>query len=185
MPTIDVESLLERTFITEPDKHGDQHRATIEGFEETKDKTADGTELLYKFKCKVGREQFEQIQTYNQMLQWVDQDIHHDPKVENIMAILHHRRAGAKWELLVEWEESVVPTWVPFDSVYSIDPATVAIYGRRNKLLDKPGWKRLKRLARNTKKLARMVHHFFDSRPSRGARSNLSLDDTPVKQPYL
>ena len=46
----------------------------------------------------------------------------------------------------------------PIDIIAKDDPMTCAIYGRDNKLLDLPGWKRLKTLAKREKKILRMVN---------------------------
>jgi hypothetical protein len=38
------------------------------------------------------------------------------------------------------------------------DPVTCAIYARENGLLDQPGWKRFKHIAKNEKKFTRIVN---------------------------
>ena len=74
LPTIDVTDLLGRTFITTPDHDGEQKRAKIEHAQFLQQRTADKMEPLIRFKCKAGDERFEQILTYNRMLQWCEQD---------------------------------------------------------------------------------------------------------------
>ena len=59
-----------RMFITTPNENGEHSRARIEGAGFMQQRTADGAEPLIKFKCRVGDEKFEQILTYNRMLQW-------------------------------------------------------------------------------------------------------------------
>jgi hypothetical protein len=40
-------------------------------------------------------------------------------------------------------------TYEPLDIIIRDDPATLAIYAKKNNLLDKPAWKRLNHVARN------------------------------------
>jgi hypothetical protein len=47
---------------------------------------------------------------------------------------------------------------VPLKIVAVDDPVSCAIYARENDLLDKPGWKRLKHIAKREKKFTRMVN---------------------------
>ena len=78
LPTIDVSDLLGRSFISNPDVNGEKRHIQIDSIEATKDATADYTERLYKFKCKVKDKVYEEIMTYNRMLEWVDRDVHRD-----------------------------------------------------------------------------------------------------------
>ena len=56
----------------------------------------------------------------------------------------------------MEWE-SGEKTWEPVKLIGLDDPVTVAIYAKKNNLLDQPGWKRFKKLANRQKKMIRMV----------------------------
>ena len=47
----------------------------IEGTDRT---SADHTQWMHKFQCKVGNKVFEELKTHNQMLDWVDRDLHKD-----------------------------------------------------------------------------------------------------------
>ena len=78
LPTVDVSDLLGHTFISEPDENEEQMRARIGGIETTEESTSDDTQRLYKFKCEVNDKAFEEILTYNRMLNWVDRDCHKD-----------------------------------------------------------------------------------------------------------
>jgi hypothetical protein len=73
---------------------------------------------------------------------------------------LHHSHwnyKGSKYNVEVEWEDGS-KTWEPLASMIATDPATMAAYGKENNLLEEPGWKRLKRIARRAKVLRRMVN---------------------------
>ena len=121
--------------------NGEQRRIQIESIEATKDATADYTERLYKFKCKVKDEVNEEIMTYNRMLEWVDRDVHRDD-FYNFTAIKAHRLhpdpKGLKgmglenapvgsYQLLIEWESGET-TWENYQLIYADDPVTVAMF---------------------------------------------------------
>ena len=53
-------------------------RAKISRIEVIKETSADYSQRMYKFQCNVGDKVFEEIKTYNQMLDWVDRDLHKD-----------------------------------------------------------------------------------------------------------
>jgi hypothetical protein len=64
---------------------------------------------------------------------------------------------GSQCNLLIEWEGGEI-TSVPLKIVTIDDPVSCAIYACENDLLDKPGWKRFKHIARREKKFTRMVN---------------------------
>jgi hypothetical protein len=125
LPTIEVANLLGCTFISEPDETGEQMWAKISRIEATEETSADYTQRMYKFQCEVRDKVFEEIKTYNQMLDWVDQDLHKDDMFafELIKAHrLHPDPTGEKemgmdnaargsYQLLVEWASGET-TWV-------------------------------------------------------------------------
>ena len=108
LPTINIDDIVGRTFITSPYSTGEQVRAQIDGATITQQRTADGMELLIKFQCKVGNKRFEEIVTYNKMLQWCNQHKHGDEFYIIDSAIGHRqkrRRDGKpsnQWEVLVQ-----------------------------------------------------------------------------------
>jgi hypothetical protein len=59
--------------------------------------------------------------------------------------------------LLIEWE-NVEITKDPVKIIAADDPVTCAIYARENGLLDQPGWKRFKHIAKNEKKFTGTVN---------------------------
>ena len=153
MPTINVGNLLGRSFITDPDEEGEQLRARIESIEDTEDSTADGKQRLWKFKCRVGNDKFQEVLTYNQMLDWCEREQTSDDMYK-FDAILDHRWDSSKrrWEVLVLWATSE-RTWVNLSTIWEDDPPTVAMYAKRNNLLNTPGWKRCRRLFRTEKNI--------------------------------
>ena len=159
MPTINVGSLIDRTFISDPDEDGEQLRAQVQNIEDTGKHTADGREALYEFKCKVGEKTFEEIMTYNQMLEWCNRDLDKDDMYK-IQGIVGHKRDPndrGKYLLLIHWDCGT-QTWNNFATTFADDPVTVSMYAKKNGLLEIDGWKRCKRIVKNTKILARMAN---------------------------
>jgi hypothetical protein len=64
---------------------------------------------------------------------------------------------GSKITLLIEWEYGEI-TKEPLSIIAADDPVTCAIYARENGLLNQPGWKRFKHIAKNQQKFTRMVN---------------------------
>ena len=63
---------------------------------------------------------------------------------------------GSSYNVLVQWEDGT-ETWEPLALMIASDPATLAAYARTHDMLDTPGWKKLKRIARRAHVLQRMV----------------------------
>ena len=171
LPTVDVGDLMGRTFITDPQDDGEQTRAKVVGIEALAEATADNAERLYKFKCTVKDKVYEEIMTYNRMLDWVDRDIHRDDmyKFVGIQAHrLHPDPTGEKglgydkaekgsYQLLIEWESGEV-TWVNYKLVFQDDPITLSLYAQKNGLLNTRKWRECKKFIKNAKTMARMAN---------------------------
>ena len=61
------------------------------------------------------------------------------------------------YNVMVEWENGEI-TSEPLQLIAADDPVTCAIYGKDNGLLDLPGWKKFKSIAKRQKKFTRMVN---------------------------
>ena len=64
---------------------------------------------------------------------------------------------GLPYNIMFEWETGEV-TAQPLVIIAANDPVTYAIYAKDNNLLDTPGWKQFKRLAKRAKKFLRCVN---------------------------
>jgi hypothetical protein len=64
---------------------------------------------------------------------------------------------GATDNVMVEWETGEITT-EPLSIVAAEDPVMCAIYASNSNLLDKPGWKRFRSIAKRRKKLFRMAN---------------------------
>jgi hypothetical protein len=69
----------------------------------------------------------------------------------------HPEYKGSAYNVLVQWEDGS-ETYEPLDIIIKDDPVSVASYAAENNLIDTPGWKRVKHIAKNQKKLQRMVN---------------------------
>lgn len=160
LPTLRVESLLGRTFIEDPKSDGEQRRAKIVSFETTGTKTPDKVDEVYRFRCKVGENTFDEVMTYNKMLEWCDRDLDKDDMYK-IEGILDHdwetlENGRRQLRVLVDWATGQ-KTWEPYNRIMQDDPVTLALYAKKHKLLGRPEWRGCRKLAKTDKRLARMV----------------------------
>ena len=156
LPTLNAAKLMGRTFITLPDSNEEQHRAKIEDIEASGEMTPDKKQPLFKFKCSVGEKKFEEIMTYNRMLEWVERDKDLNDHFR-LLAIQGHKKFNGDWYVLVLWANGK-RTWNRLSTTIRDDPITVALYAQRNGLLDEKGFKDLKKYVKNRKTLGRMVN---------------------------
>ena len=84
-------------------------------------------EPLIKFRCKVGERHFEEVMTYNRMLQWCDQ--HKDSgEFYRLVEINGHRKMkNGKYQVRVLWA-SGLRDWHDMDVIFEDDPVTLAAY---------------------------------------------------------
>ena len=158
LPTLDSADLLGRTYITDPDDEGEQHRAKIVDVGVLEERTPDGMQPLFRFRSKVGDKTFEEIITYNRMLEWCDRDKDKDD-FYRIDGILGHRKnssARGGYQVLVKWA-SAKADWRDLALIFNDDPVTVSLYAKKKGLLSTPGWRRCKRYIRNGKNLGRAI----------------------------
>ena len=64
---------------------------------------------------------------------------------------------SSTWNLLIKWEDNTI-TREPLSVIATDDPVSCALYAKEHGLLNKHGWTRFKRIAKNEKKLKRMVN---------------------------
>jgi len=164
-PLTDVDDLVGRSFLLDEQEDGTRLRATIVKCVEDMEAATNENPTRVKFICAVGPEKAEEVFTYNQVLDYISRDEDGDEVVWKFTKISSHQGPlnpdhpeykGSTYNVLVEWENGEV-TWEPL-SIIAVDaPVPCAVYARENGLLDTPGWKRFKRIARREKKLLRLV----------------------------
>jgi hypothetical protein len=113
---------------------------------------------------------FVRSNTYNQILDFIEQDnLDIDSDTEQLYRyrrISAHQGPlrtsdrdykGSTHNVLSEWESGET-TYEPLDLIAKDNPVTCTEYAGQNGLLDTPGWKRFKHLAKNQKKIEQMVN---------------------------
>ena len=88
-------------------------------------KTADQTEELYKFRCKVGERTFEEIMSYNKMLEWCDRDLQADDFF-SVEGVTGHKKVDGKWYVRIRWGDNTVD-WRLLEDIWNNDPVDIAL----------------------------------------------------------
>ena len=178
IPGLPPEEMIGKTFLLPPAQDGSRVRAKIiRRIQETKDqmeRDLEDDEDYAKFVCLVNNDR-EEVVAYNQIVDYIEADQTWDGiwKYKDIIA---HKEVkpgdrdykGCRWNVLIHWETGE-KTWEPLrhtndegvpDGVYDLDRVTVAIYARKNGLLDTPGWKLpgLKKMAKTQQRILRLAN---------------------------
>ena len=157
--------LVGRTFLMKEDDEGLRDRARIIEVLDNHDRNVADNPSLVKFKCLVGEEEFEEILSYNEVMDHIEKDDTDGETFWKYKRISGHEGPlnkdhsswkGDKWNVKVEWENGEI-SYEPLHIIAADDPVTCAVYAKDHGLLDTDGWKRFKRLAKRAKKMLRMV----------------------------
>jgi hypothetical protein len=168
LPTFSPDELVGRTFLRDlPD--GQRVRAEV--VKKVLDRDAENHEQI-KMLLKLGGEDdaLEEVITYGELsdlIQRQDQEELNDPDREWIFKEVKAHEGplkptdpkymGSTYNVLVLWEDNS-ETWQPLQLMIKSDPVTCAKYAKEHSLLELPGWKTLKRYAKNEKKLKRLIN---------------------------
>ena len=164
-PIFDPEDLIGRTFLLDPKDNGTVPRARIvELLEDYESKLHDNPTRI-KFRCAVGENGEEEMITYAKLLDYLQSDSDDPPVYWKFRKIVSHQHVdrnhpdynGSSINVIVEWENGE-QTVEPLAIIAESDPITCAVYAKDNNLLDEPGWKRFKRMARKEGKFLRQVN---------------------------
>ena len=164
-PIFNPEDLVGRTFLMDAQEDGQWFRARIVKLVEDHDSSLQENPVRIKFVCSVNDDQAEEVFTYNQLVDYVSRDEDNDIvwKFRRIISHQgplkpgHHDYKGSTYNVMVEWENGEV-TAEPLQVIAADDPVTCAIYAKDNNLLNTPGWKHFKPLARHQKKFTRLIN---------------------------
>ena len=165
MPVIEPLDLVGRTFLLTPQEDGQRLRAKIVQAVEEQDTRLKNDKERIKFKVSVNDEIAEEIMSYQEVLDHIAHDqedtiVWKFRKITSHEGPLTHRHPnwkGSKFNVMIEWETGEI-TSEPLAIIAKDDPVTCALYARDNNLLEEPGWRQFKRLAKRHKKLLRMVN---------------------------
>lgn len=164
-PIVDPYELVGRSFLLEKDDNGERHRANIIKLIEDHENNLEKNTDRVKFLCSVNEDKAEEVFTYNELLKHLASDEESDilwkfRRITSHQGPLkpgHPDYKGSTYNVLIEWENGEITT-EPLSLIAADDPVTCAIYARDNNLLDQPGWKKFKGIAKREKKFTRMVN---------------------------
>jgi hypothetical protein len=106
----------------------------------------------------------EEVITYNELMEFMSRDDEGDHVWKFTRIVAHegplkpgHRDyKGSQYNVMIQWENGETTT-EPLRLIAADNPVMCAIYARDNNLLDLPGWKRLRGLAKRQKKFEMTV----------------------------
>jgi len=168
--TIGRKDLIGQTLLKDSEEYGQRLRArVVRAVVDKKEEIKQGSEYM-KFICEAPNSTVDEILNYNEIIDYMERE-HLDIADDNeqlykFRCIAAHQGhlsttdkdyKGSTYNVLVEWETGET-TYEPLDLIASDDPVTCAEYARTHDLLDTPGWKRFRRLAKNKKKIKRMIN---------------------------
>ena len=149
MDIIDVEDLVGRNFSLPDKKRG---TATIV---EAINKHEEDNSARKKFKILHNKDKFEEILSYNEIIDHIECS-ENTPVMWELDEIIGHQGPlihthpnydGSPYNVTVRWENGET-TDEPL-SIIAVDaPVACAIYAKRKKILNQPGWKQFKRIAK-------------------------------------
>ena len=126
-------------------------------------------------------DKIEEIIGYNELCDLVaeqhDREIAGEHEMFAFREILDHKNVkkgdpnymGSSTNVLVLWEDGS-QTWEPLATMIAADQVTLAAYAKENGLLESPGWKKLRRIARRAKLLKRMMNASKKSQKNNSVR---------------
>ena len=164
LPRFSIEELMGRSFLLDRE---DGQRLRAEIVKKINDQDAENHKNI-KLLCKVGDEGAEEILSYQEICDLIDQQDAEEMapgRLWTFKKILDHigplkpsdkNWLGSMYNLKVLWEDNSI-TEEPLKIFSKDDPVTVAEYAHKHGLLDKPGWKHLRHIVKNQKKFGRLV----------------------------
>ena len=166
LPKYSPEQLLGLTFLCETED-GDLIRAKVT--RQILDRDAQNHHNM-KFLITVGDDAYEEILAYNELSDIVEKQ--HQAEAsgeldtwtftdvvehEGPLSSSHPKYKGSSYNVRVKWTDGAL-TWEPLALIAKDDPVTLAAYAKEHDLLETPGWKFLRRVARRAKMLQRMIN---------------------------
>ena len=158
LPVFDPSDLIGRTFLME--HKGDGEPTTAKIIKEITDRDsrlADQPERKC-FLASTNDDEFQEVVSYNEILDHIARQEETEEPMDlwRFQRILGHQGPlkptdkaynGSPYNIQVEWSNGET-TYEPLSIIAANDPVSCAIYARENGLLDTPGWRRFKPLAK-------------------------------------
>ena len=168
LPSFSPHELLGMSFV-HTDANGNQQKATV--VKKINDADAQNHQNL-KFLLKLGDGEMEEVIGYTELVDSIEQQADEEVQMHVYKDIIghegplrpgHKNYMGSSYNLKVEWMDGST-TFEPLSMMAKDDPISCARYGMNNDLLNKPGWKSLKRVAKRYHK----VHKIEINQAKRG-----------------
>ena len=169
MLIFDPTGLVGRTFLMDPQENGERyHTKILEVSVESEEQLAKHPDHI-KFICSVNDDMYEEILTYNEILEYIPLSEEQDAdqaimwKFKHIAGHQGPLKKGnpgyneSKFNVLLEWETGE-PMYEPLDVIAANDPVTCAIYAKETGLINEPGWRRSKLITKCESRLLRMTN---------------------------
>ena len=166
---LDPEECIGRSVLMPVQKDGTRPRATVmERVDEHKKNLATNPDYI-RYRVKVGNnEDWEEVVAYNELMDVV-QSNKLDDGAWTFKSVIGHSGPltkndpgynGSSYNVLIRWETGEQTHEPLSDFANSSNDAKLccAVHARKNNLLEKPGWKQFKKLAKREKKLIRLVN---------------------------
>jgi len=154
MATYDPSELIGCTFLKLPEDDDQGFRAKIVEVIEERDWDLAGKPENIKFCCSVSDNEYEEIVSYNEIINHIEKD-EQDLGLWKFTSLTAHQGPlsksdaaykGSRFNVLVNWETGE-STYEPLHLVAADDPVTCAIYAKDNRLLEEDGWCRFCRIS--------------------------------------
>jgi hypothetical protein len=165
MVIVDPQELLGSTFLMDTQEDGQRFRAHIVECISDHESNVCCSDDHVKFRISVNEDEYEEIITYNELMDFIEKNQGNDAIVWRFRHIVGHQGPllwhdkdynGSRFNVLVKWENGEITT-EPLSVIAADDPVTCAVYAREHDLLDVKGWKRFQNLAKREKHFLRLV----------------------------
>ena len=164
MPEFDPDDLTGRTFLLPPQENGERLRAKVTKKVVEEIEAADRTRIPnINFLLDIGEGKVEELITYNQLLDHLEQAEQDDSMDEELyktsegpLTATDPNWKDSKWNVQIEWETCEI-TFEPLSVIFADDPITCAAYAKDKNLYNHDGWKRFRHLIKKEKQLTRAI----------------------------
>lgn len=164
LPTIDPEDIIGKSFKLPPNTDGHRDTAFVTEMIVQYEGDLHNHPDHLKFQCTVNGEKMEDLLSYAQLLEYLEDEEDKDWRFNRISAHSGPLRLGdpgykgSSYNLLVEWQGGHPPTHEPLGHMLAQDADSVIAYAEANNLLNVKGWGRVKRAAQRKSLTERQVH---------------------------
>ena len=167
LPTINVSDLAGRSYLLPETPDGERFRATIvKVYDEHLQDLAQRPERI-KLRLKVNDDEYDELVAYNEVLNFIEDEFAGEDDTWQFKSILAHQGPftkddpqykGTQWNVLIHWENGE-KSWQALSVFNGTDgKVTLAEYALKHNMLDTPGWKQFRKLAKRVPRMIRMLN---------------------------